>query len=44
MYVYFQHTLAAWRYVFGVTAVVACSTYIVYQIWGTGEVIHCIVN
>ncbi|GLV37066.1 Major Facilitator Superfamily Transporter 17 [Carabus blaptoides fortunei] len=32
------HTLAAWRYVFGVTAVVACSTYIVYQIWGTGEI------
>lgn len=33
-----QQALDAWRQVFGVTACVACATYIVYQIFGTGDV------
>lgn len=33
-----QQTLDAWRQVFGVTACVACGTYIVYQIFGTGDI------
>lgn len=28
----------AWRTVFGVTAVIACGTYIVYQIFGTADI------
>ncbi|KAF2897077.1 hypothetical protein ILUMI_09104 [Ignelater luminosus] len=32
------YTLSAWRNVFNVTAGVAMSTYVVYQIWGTGEI------
>lgn len=31
-------TIAAWRTVFNVTAAVAISTYVVYQIFGTAEV------
>lgn len=30
--------ISSWRLVFYVTAFVAISTYVVYQIWGTGEV------
>lgn len=33
-----SQTLDAWRQVFGVTACVACGTYIVYQIFGTGDI------
>ncbi|XP_043785000.1 sialin-like isoform X2 [Apis laboriosa] len=33
-----SQALDAWRQVFGVTACVACATYIVYQIFGTGDV------
>lgn len=33
-----EHLISAWRTVFYVTAVVSCSTYIVYQIWGTAEI------
>lgn len=33
-----QQALDAWRQVFGVTACVACATYIVYQIFGTGDI------
>lgn len=33
-----SQALDAWRRVFGVTACVACSTYIVYQIFGTAEI------
>ncbi|KAI4454412.1 solute carrier family 17 [Holotrichia oblita] len=32
------HNLSSWRNVFNVTAAVAISTYIVYQIWGTAEI------
>lgn len=32
------HTLAAWRTVFNVTAIVAISTYLFYQVFGTGDV------
>ena len=35
-----QQTLDAWRRVFGVTACVACGTYIVYQIFGTADIQH----
>ncbi|XP_043493359.1 sialin isoform X1 [Polistes fuscatus] len=33
-----SQALDAWRKVFGVTTCVACSTYIVYQIFGTAEI------
>lgn len=33
-----EHLMSAWRNVFYVTGVVAISTYVVYQIWGTGDV------
>ncbi|XP_015589665.1 sialin [Cephus cinctus] len=33
-----SQTLDAWRKVFGVTACVACGTYVVYQIFGTADI------
>lgn len=33
-----SQALDAWRQVFGVSAFVACGTYIIYQIYGTGEI------
>lgn len=33
-----SQALDAWRRVFGVTACVACSTYVVYQIFGTADI------
>ncbi|XP_012136630.1 sodium-dependent phosphate transport protein 4 isoform X4 [Megachile rotundata] len=33
-----SQALDAWRQVFGVTACVACATYVVYQICGTGDI------
>ncbi|CAK9830210.1 Vesicular glutamate transporter 2 [Anthophora retusa] len=33
-----SQALDAWRQVFGVTACVACGTYVVYQIFGTGDI------
>ncbi|KAJ8967047.1 hypothetical protein NQ314_003164, partial [Rhamnusium bicolor] len=33
-----EHLMSSWRMVFYVTAFVAISTYIVYQIWGTGDI------
>ncbi|KAG7199009.1 hypothetical protein KM043_013161 [Ampulex compressa] len=33
-----SQALDAWRKVFGVTACVACSTYVVYQIFGTADI------
>ncbi|XP_017797234.1 PREDICTED: sialin-like [Habropoda laboriosa] len=33
-----SQALDAWRQVFGVTACVACGTYLVYQIFGTGDI------
>ncbi|KAK0089319.1 hypothetical protein PV326_004527, partial [Microctonus aethiopoides] len=33
-----NQTISAWRNVFGVTALISCGTYVVYQIWGTAEI------
>ncbi|CAG9854568.1 unnamed protein product [Phyllotreta striolata] len=33
-----EQNMSAWRNVFYITAFISSSTYIVYQIWGTGEV------
>ncbi|XP_018561721.1 sialin [Anoplophora glabripennis] len=33
-----EHLMSSWRMVFYVTGFVAVSTYIVYQIWGTGDI------
>ncbi|XP_043479113.1 sialin-like [Leptopilina heterotoma] len=33
-----SYSLDAWRTVFGVTAVIACGTYVVYQIFGTADI------
>ncbi|XP_033226298.1 sialin-like [Belonocnema kinseyi] len=33
-----SQTLEAWRTVFGVTAAIACGTYVVYQIFGTADI------
>lgn len=33
-----EHLMSAWRNVFYVTGFVAISTYVSYQVWGTGDV------